>query len=482
MKTILRKTAIKASIVLFVFSMLSGTLFAQTSARKTTIISIQDTVKASDIKLYLKSSSDLLYPLATGRMYENGYKPVWFSHSTTENALWDALMLLDCSLQFGLNHHDYHADQLTYSNLREIASHKDLQLAARLDVLLTDAMLAFISHLHYGKLNSLYTSPTTDQADFRGFRADSTLKRALVSRDFGVVVADAQPTYIGYQELQTLMRLITGQYIGDSYEVSAETVKLIAVNLERWRWEKPENKTHVSINIPSFTLRYIHEQNYQEFKVVVGKPSSPTPVLSSTIGYFTTAPDRTVSQKSLLYDRRGNTISSDPINLIRVKSNIADYIIKQSPACDNALGRIAFNFSNNYNIYLHDTPDRNLFDKTDRAFSNRCISMENPEEFAKLLLKADHVSENTFGELHHAMENYQKKRFTLKTPVPVHIRYITCEMKDGLLEIYKDVYQQDKKISNDLFGSNELLITEIKEFIKKKELGFNYQRSPVAQK
>jgi murein L,D-transpeptidase YcbB/YkuD len=382
----------------------------------------------------------------------------------------------------------------------DIAFRNDLKSAARLDVLLTDAMLAFISHLHYGKLAPLYTSATTDRSDFKGLKADSILISALKSTKFSLSVTNVQPDNKQYRELQNMLRLMTGQYTGDSYETDIQTVKLIALNMERMRWEKPMSEPYISINIPAFNLRYYKKSAYQEFKVIVGKPSTPTPVLASSIGYFTTAPDWTVPQKILvkellplalkhpgyldnnnfrIYDKKGNTIDPDPINLKRVKDNISDYIIKQSPGCDNALGKIAFNFPNNYSVYLHDTPDRQLFNRAERAFSHGCIRLEKPEEFAGILLKADSAPEKTFSELHQAMEAYQRKRFTLKTPVPILVRYITCEINNGILSSYTDLYKKDKEISDKLFGSDDIFITEIKEFIKKKSEGFENRNAPV---
>lgn len=497
------KTSPKQLLGLVFMFFCAGTIHGQTIVQKKAAVEILDTVKQSDIKAFVEAAADFSYPLGTERLYKrNGYKPLWFS-SLTPRQFWDAMMLLDCSIQYGLNRNDYHSDDLTYTNVKNMVSNNDPKLAARLDVLLTDAMLAFISHLHYGKLASFYTAATTDQSDFRGFRADSLLTNALAGSHFIETIERAQPQSSEYRSLQNMLKLMTGQYTGDSYQTSIEIVRLIAVNMERMRWEKSGNNTFVSINIPAFNLRYNLGGEYTEFKVIVGKPSTPTPVLSSSIGYFTTAPDWTVPQKILIkellpmalkhpgyldnnnfriYDKKGHTVGTDPINLSHIKANIADYIVKQSPGCDNALGQIAFNFPNNYNVYLHDTPDKDLFNQSERAFSHGCIRLQNPVVFAELLLKEDQTSEKTFSDFHLAMEKSRHKRFTLKTPVPILVRYITCEVLDGILVSYKDLYKKDKDQCEKLLGSDDFFIADIKEFIRKKADGFGTGISPVAQK
>ena len=94
---------------------------------------------------------------------------------------------------------------------------------------------------------------------------------------------------------------------------------------------------------------------------------------------------------------------------------------------------------------MHDTPNRSLFDQTERALSHGCIRVENPDKLVELFLKNDQTTE-ILPQVLEAMEKYKRKRVHLKKPIPIMIAYFTMEVKNGALQTYKDLYHKDKDL------------------------------------
>jgi len=374
-------------------------------------------------------------------------------------------------LQFGLNRADYHPKELTYEKLnlltQKFSKQSDSEKTA-FDVMLTDAMITYTNHLHYGKLNPDYSADKIDRGELLGFDAGGILSAALKQKNFDLaqVMTSAQPKSAAYKNLQYHMHLLAGLYACDSYDIPDSVIRKMAVNMERLRWVENTEQTYIDINIPSYTLQFHQPDTTYTFKVIVGKPEAPTPTLQSSIGYFTTAPAWKVPKKIFtketlpralkdisyleknhfaIYDDKGNYIQASKANLLAVRQNPGKYYARQSSGCDNSLGLIVFRFPNIYDIYLHDTPEQKLFKKGDRAFSHGCIRVEQAEKLADLLLKND-GAENQAAIVHKAIAAYQTRTFNLQKSVPIKITYLTCEVRKGNLIMYKDIYNLDKSL------------------------------------
>ena len=119
-------------------------------------------------------------------------------------------------------------------------------------------------------------------------------------------------------------------------------------------------------------------------------------------------------------------------------------MIRQEPGPDNALGRVKFMFPNKYMVYLHDTPSKGLFARSERAFSHGCIRTQNPFELAELLL-ADQGWDR--GKIDQVLASLETTRVDLETPIPVMILYWTAEADtEGVLHFRKDLYGRDAAI------------------------------------
>ncbi len=448
-----------------------------TNQGKDTAFSIKIQHELSDNQI----ESSLNYPESVKRFYEqNGYQPAWIKQQSGFGQTWQAMLLLDCVLQYGLAHADYHPKELLYEKLHNILEKPekyDVAEKARFEITLTDALITFINHLHFGKLNPDFPANKIDVGNTT-FHAEAALLDATKQSDFMSAVVNVQPKSKEYLNLQDHTRLLVGQYQEDCYEVPREDIQIMAINMERLRWINTEDKTYILINIPSYTLTFQKPDTAYLFNVVVGKPVSPTPTLQSYISYFTTAPEwkvpKSVFVKEILpkalkdtaylennhfaiYDNKGKYIEPEKAELLKVKQYPQRYYARQSSGCDNSLGLIVFRFQNVYDIYLHDTPEQLLFAKPERAFSHGCIRVEHAEKLARLLLKNDGAA-NKLSAMRQALEVYQTKSFILKKPVPVKITYLTCEVKEGLLIKYKDLYNLDRSLEMALYNT-ELPLT-----------------------
>ena len=175
-------------------------------------------------------------------------------------------------------------------------------------------------------------------------------------------------------------------------------IDTVIVNMERWRWLPRElgapslGDAYVILNIPDYTLKVM--QNGAQVwttRVVTGKPGThATPLLTETMKYITVNPTWNVPP-SIVYNEYLPALQQDPTVLqrmgLRLEQNRDGSIhISQPPGEANALGRIRFNFPNKFLVYQHDTPDKNLFARDERAFSHGCMRVQNPDQYASVLL------------------------------------------------------------------------------------------------
>lgn len=455
-----------------------GLLFIPSTGRTSEQIKISepstgmviDSALSAEIQRQLLSNElNLYYPNSVKRFYQkSNFTSPWLKPQSGTGATWQAMLMIDCVLQFGLSHDDYHPHELIYSELHNIFEKPgtvSIQKQARFDIMLTDAIINFINNLHFGKLNPDFPPAIVDNAS-TGFSAVDVLTIALGQNDFMAAIGNAQPKSKEYADMQDHMRQWTGQYTGDCYEVPESSIRKLAINMERLRWANVDSGAYIQINIPSYTLNLYEADSTYSFKVVVGKPENPSPTLQSQISYFTTAPEWKVPNKIFrkellpkalanpsyvennhyaLYDNKGGYIEPTADNLLQIKQHPRQYHITQSSGCDNALGLVVFRFPNIYDVYLHDTPEQQLFKKDARDFSHGCIRVENAENLAALLLKYDNAA-NKIPALHKAIAKYQTLNFNLTKPVPIKITYLTCIVREGEVIDYKDIYDLDNRL------------------------------------
>ena len=265
---------------------------------------------------------------------------------------------------------------------------------------------------------------------------------------------------------------IEGNGIADAATIRAlnvapeERLKSVIVALERERWLNiPRGERHIWVNLTDFHARIVdNNQVTFETKAVVGAqdPEKHTPEFSDMMRYLEINPDwtlpRTILARSYwgalasggarhlqVTDARGRVVPRDQINFARYTPANFPFNVRQPPGPTNALGEVKFMFPNPYAIYLHDTPDRHLFDTVMRTHSSGCIRLHEPREFAYELLSRQ--TDDPQGLYHSVLRTGQQTRVYLDDPVPVHLVYRTAFTNvQGELNFRPDIYGRDAKL------------------------------------
>jgi murein L,D-transpeptidase YcbB/YkuD len=233
-------------------------------------------------------------------------------------------------------------------------------------------------------------------------------------------------------------------------------IDTVIVNMERWRW-LPRNlgapsigDAYVILNIPDYTLKVMqHGAQVWSTKVVTGQPGvHATPLLTETMKFITVNPTWNVPP-SIIYNEYLPALQQDPTVLQRMGLKLeqgrdGSIHISQPPGERNALGRIRFNFPNKFLVYQHDTPDKNLFARDERPFSHGCMRVQNPDQYAAVLLNITDPNGHYTPEKVRSMYGQSEIDLKFPTPIPVNLTYQTAFVDDaGTLQFRKDVYGRD---------------------------------------
>jgi murein L,D-transpeptidase YcbB/YkuD len=269
---------------------------------------------------------------------------------------------------------------------------------------------------------------------------------------------------------------VVGPATLQALNVSAgDRVREIEVNLERWRW-LPQSLGHryILVNIADFHLDVIEDgRHVMEMRVVVGRGYRRTPVFSGNITYLVLCPYWQVPPNIAVQDKLplirkdpeylskqhmvvfrgwgGDAQVIDPatIDWSNVSAKNLAYRFRQDPGPWNALGRVKFMFPNKFNVYLHDTPSQELFQKTSRAFSSGCIRLEKPVELAEYLLQDDPMW--TRERLLDAVAQWTEQTVQLPQPIPVHLLYWTAWVdSENVVHFRSDLYGRDRRLKEAL--------------------------------
>src|SRR5215471_7865824 len=228
-------------------------------------------------------------------------------------------------------------------------------------------------------------------------------------------------------------------------------IDTIIANMERWRWYPRDlGNAHVLVNLPDFTLKVMHN-GVQAWttRIVIGKPSMATPLLSETMKYITVNPTWHVPQ-SIVRNEYLPALAQDPTVLermgLRVSYSGGGVEITQPPSDSNALGRVRFNFPNRFSVYQHDTPDKHYFADTVRAYSHGCMRVQDPAKYAEVLLNLARPQEHWTAERIRGMFGRGEQDIQLQpVPVWVHLTYQTAFVDGGKLQLRRDVYNLDSR-------------------------------------
>jgi murein L,D-transpeptidase YcbB/YkuD len=237
----------------------------------------------------------------------------------------------------------------------------------------------------------------------------------------------------------------------------SQRIQQIFVNLERLRWMPGENAPRrIFVNIPEYKM-YVYDSSKLSFtmNVIVGTAANSTVIFSGNLKYIVFSPYWRVPVKivrtEILPAMKKDTGYLRKHNMERIGGPDTLPAIRQKPGADNSLGRVKFLFPNNYDIYLHDTPNKDLFTASSRSFSHGCIRVGEPKHLAEFLLQSD-TSWNSY-RIDTCMNAKKETWVGLQHSVPVVIGYFTAWVdKNGELNFRKDIYGHDSLLANKLFA------------------------------
>ncbi len=247
-----------------------------------------------------------------------------------------------------------------------------------------------------------------------------------------------------------------------------DLLQQVLVNLERERWLNiPRGNRHIQVNIPAFVVQvYDDGVIVFESKTVVGKvgktqtpefsdvmthmminPSWHVPVSIITKEYLPQlqANNNAMNRQGIQIFYRGKQIDPTRVDFSQFNQSWFPVTMRQPPGDGNALGKVKFLFPNQFDIYLHDTPSKSLFDKIARAFSHGCVRVARPRDLAFLLLSRQ--TDDAEGLFQRLLDTGRETPVYLDQPVPVHLTYLTVWQNDaGQIEYLDDVYGRDATV------------------------------------
>ncbi len=482
-------------------------------------------------------------PLLSEFYRKRDFRPAWINGGVLSRQVEPFIKIIQISGCEGLLPKDYHLDQIQpmvnvlHEDMVGLDPLDNAKLAD-LDVMLTDAVLLYASHLVNGRIDHKIVYPgwvlKRESPDLIAI-----LQNALDSGKIEESLTSLMPRFSGYarlkKELVTYQRIAEsggwpivpegpkikrgsqdkriatirkrlmasgdlsltadkeGMIFDDTLQAAVrqfqkrhglteddginrstlvalnipveKRIRQIALNMDRLRWLPVDiGGRYIIVNIADFSLQLIENgQAIMAMKIIAGKTNSRTNVLSREITYlelnpYWGIPDSIATKEMLPKIKKtpeyfvtrkirvfGGSTEIDPreMDWSPVKAHNLKYRFRQDPGPGNPLGRIKFMFPNEFDIYLHDTPNRNLFKRERRAFSHGCIRIEKPIDLAVYLLrnKESWIREKIEKEI----RSGKHQVVMLPEPIDVHIFYGTAWVDpDGSLQFRDDLYRIDE--------------------------------------
>ena len=251
----------------------------------------------------------------------------------------------------------------------------------------------------------------------------------------------------------------------------------IAITLDKYKMLPSLPEEYIWVNLPSYFLEVRKGDSVTlTSKIICGKTVTKTPQLTSAVSDMITYPQWTIPESIIkneilpglqrnsgytkkkgfsIVDYKGNEIDPYTVKWAKYKKGIP-YKVVQGSGDANALGVMKFNFANPYAVYLHDTNQRYLFDKKERAMSHGCVRVQKWKELAHYIIRRDSLADSTrytpIDSLSSWLAHKQKKVIKVRQQLPLFIRYFSVEGRNGKLLLHEDIYEEDRRIREKVFA------------------------------
>ncbi|MGG7447932.1 L,D-transpeptidase [Kosakonia oryzendophytica] len=259
---------------------------------------------------------------------------------------------------------------------------------------------------------------------------------------------------------------VIGQSTRDWLNVSpAQRAAVLALNIQRLRLLPGNLATGIMVNIPEYSLvYYLNGNQVLASRVIVGRPDRKTPMMSSALNNVVVNPPwnvpPTLARKDILpkvwndpgyLERHGYTVlrgwnskeAIDPsmVDWATITPSNLPFRFQQAPGAQNSLGRYKFNMPSSDAIYLHDTPNHNLFQKEARALSSGCVRVNKASELANMLLQDAGWNDTRISD---ALKQGDTRYVNIRQDIPVNFYYLTAFVgADGRTQYRTDIYNYD---------------------------------------
>jgi len=407
------------------------------------------------------------------------YAPLWIADGKLAARAKSAIAQLGNAAADGLDPADYLVPAFGAASGPEAL--------ADADITLTFSALMYARHLASGRIAPGRVLVEVDYGDHAPAPAD-ILKTLTEATDAGAALESFNPPHRGFLALKAKLaelrqtaarpepletpaaRTLKGKHAErpptPALTKSAQ-IELVLANMERWRWlPRDLGETYVMVNVPDFTLKVVHDHREEwRTKIVAGKPQTPTPLLSAQMDNVLVNPSWHVPQ-SIIKNEYLPRYGRDPNIFARMglevkRSHDGTLSVTQPPGAGNALGRIKFNFPNKFAVYLHDTPQKQLFAADQRAFSHGCMRVENPTKFGEVMLHLAMNGPSPDAQQLSALFGRGERTFKLDDKPMVHLTYQTAFVDDaGKLQFRDDIYGFDERIRT-ILQSDERRIADL---------------------
>jgi murein L,D-transpeptidase YcbB/YkuD len=394
------------------------------------------------------------------------FKPVWGSDP---DGLERATLALDALL--GARDHGLTPAHYGVTALKRRAEPATAAMALQRELLLTDALLRYAVDVRAGRLRPAAVQP--DWGIPPPDREDPVrdLAEAIEAGTLAAWLDSLPPPHEGYARLVTALRALhaTADRAGPGARNGVDQkIRQVAVNLERWRWlPRRFEPRHLIVNAADATLAVVEDGRVRlTSRVVVGDELHFTPVVRSEVGAIVFNPPWTVPT-SIVVDEFLPKLRANPrfladndmvildrkddpygltVDWATVPTDRFPFRLQQRPGGWNPLGRMRFATPNRFDVYLHDTPLPELFQRDDRALSHGCVRVERARELATLVLAGQAAGRPEAIE--RAMASGATSVVTVARPLPVYLLYWTAIVDDeGRLQLRDDPYDRDARVA-----------------------------------
>jgi L,D-transpeptidase YcbB len=389
----------------------------------------------------------------------HGYQTVWDGHPAEASRLLGDTVLR--AADHGLDPGLFHGNAL--------GEHGPNLSPVERDLLLSDAFLSYADALARG---AMPIEERMDDEDLTPEPVDivAVIDAAIAAPDPAKVIETLAPATAEYEAMRRAyaesraialgaqsLRTKTGRPSLERAAAAEPRMRQLVVNLERLRWlprQMPQDRVVVNAAIARLQL-FREDRPVFTTRVVVGETDKQTPELQSTINDVLFNPPwnipRSIAQTEIL-----PKLAADPGYLashhMRFRSNGA---IQQEAGPYSALGRLKFEMNDRYDVYLHDTPTKSLFQSAARMMSHGCVRVENPRTLAVMLLG------QPLETIDKGIAAGHTGRRALPVPMPIFIVYQTAYVEsDGSVRFSGDPYERDAEIWRYLSRAQSLPVAQ----------------------